>query len=151
VLLGNAATEAQVDTNGAGTAESFKTTAVTTGSVTRLRVFLDATSAAGSVVIGLYSNTTTNHPGALLTSGVITAPLAGQDNGVNVAPVSVTAGTTYWIAVLAPTGTIKFRDRAAVGAGSSETSQQANLSSLPATWTTGSPFSDGRLSAVGLG
>jgi hypothetical protein len=154
VLVGNAATETAVDGNPAGTAESFKTTAATTGSVTRLRVFLDATSSAGSVVVGLYSNIvtgTTSHPGTLLTTGTITAPLAGQDNGVTVPAAAVTAGQTYWIAVLGPSGTVKFRDRGAVGAGSSETSQQATLTSLPATWTTGSPFADGRLSAVGLG
>jgi len=38
-----------------------------------------------------------------------------------------------------------------VGAGSSETSQQTTLTSLPATWTTGSSFADGLISAVGIG
>ena len=140
-----------MDSNTAGTAESFKTTAATTGSVTRLRIFVDAGSTAASVIVGLYSNTTANHPGTLLATGVINAPLAGQDNGVNVPATAVTAGQTYWIAVLGQGGLVKFRDRPGVGAGSSETSQQSGLAALPATWITGSPFSDGRLSAVGLG
>jgi hypothetical protein len=150
VLLGNAATEAKIDTNAPGQAEAFKTTAAAAGSVTRLRVFLDAGSTAGSVVIGLYSNAA-GHPGTLLASGTITTPVAGQNNEVTVSAATVAAGQTYWIAVLAPSGTIKFRDRGAVGAGSSETSTQTTLTALPAAWATGSSFSDGMLSAVGIG
>jgi hypothetical protein len=150
VLLGNAATEAKIDSNAAGQAEAFKTTAASTGSVTQLRVYIDAGSTAGSVVVGLYTNNA-GHPGTLLTSGTITAPAAGQNNTVTVSAASVTAGQTYWIAVLGPTGTLKFRDRGAVGAGNSETSQQTALTSLPATWTTGSSYADGLLSAVGIG
>jgi hypothetical protein len=102
-------------------------------------------------VVGLYSNGATGHPGALLTTGTIAAPVAGANNSVTVPAAAVTAGQTYWIAVLGPAGTVKFRDRGAVGAGSSETSAQATLTSLPATWSTGSTFADGLLSGVGLG
>jgi hypothetical protein len=151
VLVGNTAIEAKLDSNAAGMAEAFKTTGITSGSMTRLRLFVDTGSTAGSAVIGLYSNSATNHPGTLLQSGTITAPVAGQYNDVTVTGTAVTAGQTYWLAVLGPTGTLKFRDRGAVGAGSSETSQQTTLTSLPATWTTGTSFADGFLSAVGLG
>jgi Ca2+-binding RTX toxin-like protein len=151
ILLGNAATELQVDSNAAGRAEAFKTTAAVTGSVTQLRLFINATSTATSVVVGLYTNSATNHPGTLLTTGTITAPVAGVNNSVTVAGAPVTAGTTYWIAVLGPAGVVRFRDRAAVGAGASETSSLGTLTSLPATWTTGTGFTDGFLSAVGIG
>jgi Ca2+-binding RTX toxin-like protein len=154
VLVGNANTEATVDTNTAGRAEAFKTTAATTGSVQQLRIFLDATSTAGNVVVGLYNNSATNHPGTLLTTGTITTPVANAQNNVTVPPAAVTAGQTYWIAVLQPTGvtgTIKFRNRANVGAGNSETSSLGTLTGLPNTWTTGTAFADGLLSAVGLG
>ena len=151
VLVGNATTEANIDSNAAGMAEAFKTTAALSGSVKQLRVFIDAGSTAGNVVVGLYSNNATGHPGTLLTTGTITAPAVGQNNAVAVTAAAVTAGQTYWIAVLAPSGALKFRDRTGVGAGSSETSSQPTLTSLPATWTTGSSFTDGLLSAVGLG
>src|SRR4029077_325279 len=124
VLVGNATTETHVDTNVAGLAEAFKAVAATTGSVSALRVFLDTTSTASSVKVGLYSNAAGNHPGTLLTTGTITTPVANAQNTVSVPPAAVTAGQTYWVAVLAPngsTGAIKFRDRIAVGAGSSET------------------------------
>jgi hypothetical protein len=118
--------------------------------VTRLRIFLDAGSSASSVVVGLYSSAGA-HPGTLLTSGTILSPAAGQNNEVSVPAAAVVAGQTYWLAVLGPSGTVKFRDRGAVAAGSSETSQQTALGALPASWTTGATFSDGLLSAVGIG
>jgi hypothetical protein len=150
VLVGNAATEAHLDTNAAGRAEAFKTTAVLSGSVTALRLFVD-TGSTGNAIIGLYTNSATGHPGTLLTTGTITAPTAGANNSVVVTGAAVTAGQTYWIAVLGTTGTLRFRDRAAVGAGASETSSLGTLTSLPATWTTGTAFTDGALSAVGMG
>ena len=46
---------------------------------------------------------------------------------------TVTAGTTYWIAVLSPvgSGTVKFRDRCCGGAGKVEVSPQSTLATLP--------------------
>jgi hypothetical protein len=149
VKVGNAATEAKLDSDVAGRAEAFKTTASATGSVTALRVFVD-TGSTGNVMVALYSNVA-GHPGTRLTTGTIAAPTAGANNTVTVPAAAVTAGQTYWIAVLSTTGTIRFRDRGAAGAGSSETSSLGTLTSLPATWTTGTAFSDGFLSAVGLG
>jgi Ca2+-binding RTX toxin-like protein len=152
LLVGNGATEAKIDSNAAGQAEAFKYVATASGSVTNLRIFLDVGSTATSVVVGLYSNNV-GHPGTLLTTGTITAPVAGANNNLTVSAGAVTAGQTYWIAVLAPTGagTVKFRDRAGVGAGSSETSSSTTLTGMPATWTTGASFTDGLLSAVGQG
>ena len=150
VLVGNAATESKIDSNAAGQAEAFKANAATSGSVSSLRIFVDAGSAAGSLVVGLYSNNA-GHPGTLLTSGTITAPAAGQNNSVPVAAAAVTAGQTYWIAILGRSGVVKFRDRGAVGSGNSEWSLQTTLTSLPVTWSPGTSFTDGLLSAVGLG
>jgi hypothetical protein len=148
-LVGNTTVEAKLDSNVGGLAEAFKTTAITTGSVTRLRLFVD-TGSVGNAVIGIYSNSATGHPGTLITSGTITAPTIGAFNET-VPAGAVTAGQSYWIAVLGPSGTLHFRDRGAVGAGSSETSLQTTLTALPATWTTGATFADGFLSATGLG
>ena len=76
---------------------------------------------------------------------------AGLEHRVRTDVSAVTAGQTYWIAILSPTGALRFRDRTGVGAGASETSSQTTLTSLPAAWTTGSIFADGLVSAVGLG
>jgi hypothetical protein len=70
---------------------------------------------------------------------------------VTVPAASVTAGATYWIAILSPSGagTIQFRDKS--GGGASETSSSSTLTALPATWTTGARYTDGPLSAYGSG
>jgi hypothetical protein len=149
VRVGNTATEARQLSLGAGQAGASKYVAVTGGSTTRLRVFLDAGTSAGTVLIGLYSNTATNHPGALLASGTVTGATPNTQNVATLTtPVSVTTGQTYWIAVLGPTGKTNVRLRNAVGAGSSETSSQKNLTTLPSTWTTGGTSTQGLMSAV---
>jgi hypothetical protein len=154
-LVGNGATEAQADNNAAGRAEAFKTTAIASGSVTNLRVYIDNGNTATSVVVGLYTNNA-GHPGTLLTSGTISAPTVGANNNVAVTGASVTAGQTYWIALLTPSGTgqvVRFRDRAQPSAalGQSEWSASATLTALPATWANGTQFRDGFLSALGQG
>ncbi|MFL5927819.1 MAG: choice-of-anchor D domain-containing protein, partial [Gaiellaceae bacterium] len=151
VRVGNATTEAKAQGNNAGTATASKYVAASTGSVTRLRVFLDPGSAAGTVAVGLYSNAA-GHPGTLLTSGTVTGAVPNTQNVASVASVSVTAGTTYWIAVLAPAtagnGKVTVRLRNAVGAGASEASSSKTLTALPSTWVTGATSTLGLMSAV---
>jgi hypothetical protein len=152
-LLGAEVIQPSVDFNNAGLAEAFRVTASTSGTLGTLRVFVDAGSTATSMIAGLYANSATNHPGTLLARGTLTGPTAGAWNNVQLANgVSVTAGTVYWIALLSPTGagTLRFRDRCCGGGSPAETSSQTTLASLPATWTTGSSFTDGPVSAVGL-
>ena len=86
-----------------------------------------------------------------MVSGTLAAPVAGPFNTMSVPAVNVTANTTYWIAVLGPNGTFRFRDRANVGAGNSETSSVCTLTAMPATWTTGASFTDGAISAFAAG
>jgi Ca2+-binding RTX toxin-like protein len=155
LLVGNGTTEAQADNDAAGRAEAFKTTASASGSVTQLRVFIDTGNTATNVQVGLYTDNA-GHPGTLLTSGTLSAPTAGANNAVTVTGASVTAGQTYWIALLTPSGTgqvVRFRDRAqpAAALGQSEWSSSALLTALPATWASGTQFRDGFLSAIGLG
>jgi hypothetical protein len=125
--------------------------------VQALRVFIDTGNTATSVQVGLYSNNpATNRPGTLLTSGTLSAPTAGANNSVTVPAAAVTAGQTYWIALLTPSGTgqiVRFRDRAqpAAALGQSEWSSSAALTGLPNTWVSGTQFRDGFLSAVGMG
>jgi chitodextrinase len=149
VLLGDQQVEPQADSNAAGKAEAFRATASASGTLTKLRVYVDSGSSASKLVVGLYANAGA-HPGALLTQGSLTAPVTGAFNEVIVPGVSVVQGTTYWIAILGATGTLRFRDRCCSGAAS-ETSSQTTLTALPATWATGTVYTDGPLSAYGLG
>jgi hypothetical protein len=149
-LVGDQKVEAQVDDNAAGTAEAFKFTATTSGTVSSLVVYLNSNNAATQVVVGLYANSGAD-PGTLLTQGVFTSPKAGAWNTVPIPPVTVTAGTTYWIAVLGPAGkgTIRFRDTAT--GTNAQTSAQSTLTALPATWTRGSRYMNSPISAYAFG
>jgi Viral BACON domain/Glycosyl Hydrolase Family 88 len=148
ILLGSASIQPNRDWTTSGTAEAFRTVAAATGSMTKLSVYLDPSNRATRLIAGVYANAS-GHPGRLLTQGAIASVTPGAWNAVTVPSASIGAGTTYWIAVLSPsgTGTIQFRDR--FGGGRSETSSQRTLSSLPQTWTTGATWPDGPLSATG--
>lgn len=146
-LVGDQTIESMVDGNPAGNAQAFQYTAVASGAATQLFAYLDSTSTATQVTVGLYDNTIDNHPGSLLASGVISSPVAANWNSVTVSSTGVTAGTIYWIAVLNPdTGNLQFRDTPAP-AGPAESSMETTLTALPATWTTGGVWATSPLSA----
>jgi hypothetical protein len=135
VLVGDTRIESSVDNNSSGTAEAFPVQAVATGQVSSLSVYLDSSNSASTVRVGVYTSSK-GHPQALLSSGVIANAVAGQWNSVAMPPLQLTSGTTYWLALLGVDGALSFRDR--TGNCQSEVGRLANLSSLPATWTTGS-------------
>jgi hypothetical protein len=141
LLLGNTKVESGFDSNNAGEAEKFPFTAVTTGSVGHLFVYLSSQNTATNVIVGLYDNN-----GQLLTKGTISNPVAGKWNVVGVSSASITSGGKYWIAVLSPVnkGTLQFRDRSG---GTSYSSSQSNLSALPQTWSNGRSWSTTGISA----
>ena len=70
---------------------------------------------------------------------------------VSLPPVSITAGSKYWVAILSPSGMLTFRDSGTSVGGLSKTSSQSTLSELPSTWTTGTYEFEGPLSAYGAG
>jgi hypothetical protein len=148
VLLGNTGVASNVDYNTAGVAEAFRTTASASGQLTPISIYLDSHSNASSLKLGLYTDVN-RHPGALLGQGSIASPAAGAWNSATLTPTfAATAGRVYWIAVLAPVGTVTFRD-VSKGSGQSEASLQTTLASLPPGWATGKTYSDGPISAFG--
>ena len=110
-IVGSQTVQPQMDGNAAGVAEAFRITATASGTIGSLTVYVDATSTATRVVVGLDANSGTR-PGALLTQGSLNAPVAGTWNTVSVPNANVTSATTYWIAVLGPSGSgsLRFRD-----------------------------------------
>ena len=152
MLLGDQAIEAKVDQNSAGVAEAFQTTATATGTLGKLTLYVDASSSATRIVAGVYADNS-NSPGALLAQGSISTIANGAWNDLPLPGGSVTSGVKYWIAILAPSGTLKYRDRCCGGRGTipSVTHAVTGLSSLPATWSVGARYTDGPLSAYGSG
>jgi hypothetical protein len=148
VLLGSATVQPDRDATAAGTAEAFRTVASATGSMAKLSVYLDASNRATRLVAGVYANSN-GHPGRLLTQATLTPVASGAWNAITVPKASIAAGTTYWIAVLSPSGRGTLQVRDGLGGGRSETSSQRALSTLPQTWSTGRRWPDGPLSATG--
>ena len=149
-LLGDGNIESTPDDDSAGQAEAFPATASTSGNLVQLRVYIDQGSAASSLVAGLYTSAA-GRPAQLLTQGTLAHPVPGAWNTVSVPAAAVTGGTSYWIAILSPSGsgTLNFRDRS--GGGTSVTSASSSLTSLPTTWSSGGTWSSSNLSATGLG
>ena len=135
-----------MDFNSLGTAEAFEATASTSGTVGILSVYVDASSTGTALVAGLYSDSA-GHPGTLIAQGALMQLTAGAWNNVPIPGAIVTAGTPYWLAILATqSGVLRFRD----GTGcTSVESQQTNLTSLPATWVSGASWPSCPLSAYG--
>jgi len=150
VLLGDQTLYTGVDQNSPGTAEAYRTTATASGTLANLLAYVDSTSTATSMIVGLYTNNGT-HPGTLIAQGTATAPVRGAWNTIPVPAAAITSGTTYWIAFLSPSGTLKFRDRSCGCANPSETSFTRTLTALPTTWATGIAYKDAPASAYGTG
>ena len=148
-LFGTQAVGAATDYNPAGIAEAFRTTSTTAGTVKTLRLYVATGSAATVVTVGLY-NDASGHPGTLLGQGSLSALVANAWNDVTVPSTLAPAGT-YWIAVLSPAGNAQVKFRDAGTGGAAETSSQTTLTALPASWTTGTKYTDGPLSGYALG
>jgi outer membrane protein assembly factor BamB len=147
VLFGDQSIESQRDSNALGVAEAFQSTASASGTLSSLLVYLDTTSTATRVYLGVYADNA-GHPGTLLSQGSSTSLTKGAWNTIPTTGATITAGTKYWIAILGTTsGTPVFRDGR--GGCKSESNRTTGLTALPGTWTTGTVYSDCPLSAYG--
>jgi hypothetical protein len=147
-LVGDADVAPTFDSDTAGTAKAFATRAGYTGQLSQLHLYVDSSSTASQVIVGIYSDRD-GHPGALKSHATITNARPGSWTYVTVPALSITAKRRYWIAVLAPkgAGTLSFTDT--VGGAASETSASQTLTRLPGQWSTGTVSTSGPLSAYG--
>ncbi|MDA0168685.1 choice-of-anchor D domain-containing protein [Solirubrobacter taibaiensis] len=140
---------------GPGGAEAYRFRAETTGNGSKLRAFIDQTSTANALTIGLYSDTF-GEPGSLLGAGTSEHVTPGEWNEVPLpASVEIEEGQYYWLSLLNPLtsgGQLAWRDRATpAGGGPERTSLTRDLTMLPPLWSTLGRWSDGPLSAYVLG
>jgi hypothetical protein len=147
-LFGNADVSPTVDSNSTGTAEAFPTFARYSGQISALHLYVDSSTTASQVVVGIYSDRY-GQPGTLQDQATISNLRTGSWNYVDVPSTSVTAGRLYWIAVLQASGggTVAFRDRRFAGLAS--VSARHDLSALPTRWRGGRWTLSGLLSAYG--
>jgi hypothetical protein len=147
VLLGDPIIEATTDSDPAGQAEAFPFVATASGVAASLAIYLDLSTTADPIALGLYSDSSgaalapDSHPDTLLASGSLARPTGGAWNQAAIAPTPVTTGVRYWIAILGTAGLVQFRDITGLAGLGSETSSAANLSSLPQAWPSGMRWS----------
>jgi PKD repeat protein len=149
-IMGNENVEPWADYRAQGIAEAFRTVAEKTGSVSQVKVYLDAGSTATELVAGIYTNRY-GHPRTLLAQGKSGSLKPGEWNSVSIPAASVTAGQSYWIAVLGTKGQAGFRDRVGSGTGVMETSASTTLTTLPSRWTATTPKGNASMSVYGNG
>jgi hypothetical protein len=125
-------------------------TALASGSVVSLSIYLDASSVSSQLFLGIYSDSG-GHPKTLLGQGSSTHLEAGAWNTIQVSSIDVSKGSAYWVALLgARGGQPAFRDRYDATCVS-ESSSQTNLTSLPSSWLAGANWPNScPLSAYGL-
>jgi hypothetical protein len=138
-LLGSPKLQTSTDTDPAGSAEAFEYTALASGTVNSLALYVASGSTARSIVVGLYTNAA-GHPGTLLTSATISSPVAGAWNTVSVQPVAVSAGSIYWLAALASGGKLTLLD--IEGGGPTQESKSNSLGTLPSSWSSGATYAN---------
>jgi hypothetical protein len=134
-LLGDTGVESQRGSLNAGRSEAFRMRARATGTVEQLSVYAGRRSTARKIVVGLYSNTR-GHPGRLMSTGSASSLRARAWNPVSIAGRRLVAGRTYWLAVLARGGTLRFR-YARHSRCPSEISAQGRLRRLRPAWRIG--------------
>jgi hypothetical protein len=144
-LLGDDAVESRHDLLAAGQAEAFRLWAGKTGLARLAHVYLSSANAAGTVIVGLYSDAH-GRPRSLLGTGSADASKAGTWTTVWIAPTRLTSRRAYWLAVLGRGGMLRYRNRAH-GPCLSQTSAQTTLRRLPRHWKTGARYRDCPVSA----
>ena len=134
-LVGSTTLAPWGDTDTAGTAEAWQYTASSTGFVQSVNLYANDGETRAPIVVGIYRDAG-NHPGGLLATATIAAPVEHRWNRVSIGPILVIAGVKYWLAALATEGTLTVRDFER-GHGPTEESRSHSLTGLPAAWATG--------------
>ena len=149
VLVGDQSSAPSADSNGAGIAQAFTYQATASGTTTDIELYVNSGTTATKLTLGLYGNAN-GKPGSLLASGSIASPKAGAWNEVSVGSVSVTAGSTYWIALLATGGQVDYPDTWG-SSGDSYVESATGLTALPAKYSSGNEFNASPASAYVMG
>ena len=149
VLLGDQNLANSGDSNASGVVQAFSYTAAASGTTTDIQLYVASGTTTSELFVGLYTDAG-GTPASLLASGSIASPTAGAWNDVTVGSATVTAGTTYWIALLGTGGQLSYLDTAG-GSAASYVGSVSNLTSLPQTYAPGTEYDVSPASAYQVG
>ena len=128
-LVGDQTLAPSADSNNAGVAQAFSYTATGSGTTSDIELYVNTGTTATKLYLGLYADNG-GEPGALLASGALSSPVSSAWNDVSVGSTAVTAGSTYWIALLGTGGALYYPDTWG-GSGASYVESNSALSSTP--------------------
>jgi hypothetical protein len=138
-LLGASSVATATQRTEAGVARAFRTTAVRSGKLSNLVAYVDKTSKASKLTLGLYANEG-NAPGTLLAK-VSAKPSAGKWNSLGVpsktAP-EVVKGKRYWLALLGSGGSLVGRNT-----GLPTQARESSVTTLAPRWGGGTALTAG--------
>ena len=149
VLLGHRAIQPTVGQVGPGQADAFPFAVRRAGTISAVRVFVDARNKAKKLMVALYSSRS-GKPLRRVTSGTLSSPKNGAWNKIPVMQVEVRSQRTYWIAVLGRGGTLYFRDHKS-GPCHAMTYANADLPPMPRMWTSKTRMDGCAISAYATG
>ncbi len=132
-LVGNNRLESGAGAARAGQATAYRFVAHRSGRARKIHLFLGRGTRASKLFVAVYSNAS-GHPGRILSSGVLRHPHSNAWNAVGIRTVSLKAGKTYWLAILATGGSVSVRG-ASRGSCSRAIEHQHGLSGLPSRWS----------------
>lgn len=146
-VLGDSTVEGSSDYNPPALADAFPSVAGATTTVGSITVYVDYGSTSTRLFAGIYANKS-GKPGTLLGQGSVLNPTEDSWVTVPIPSVQVTAGSTYWIAILSPKGTgqLGFRDHGNGGTVTLTAAQGSN-GQLPTNWVTKQSYAQGPVSA----
>jgi hypothetical protein len=150
-VAGDQNVESTVESIPAGVALAFEITPQQAYTLTNIQVYLDASSTATGLSMAIYTSTADGHPYALWGSTGVLAAQADAWSSASMWPLSLSAGQSYWIAILGTGGTVNLRGQTGTGTSVTETSASSTLTSLPNAWTAGSVSTGGPTSVYGAG
>lgn len=145
VILTRAANVTATAGQRAGVAQAFSVRARATATARSIRIFIARGNRAHRIVVGLYDDRR-GRPAKRVASGALNRVRIGKWSTVGVSPARLSAGHTYWLALLGTGGRVAFH-AATSGSCRSETSRQSNLTWLPKRWAPGKRERDCQISA----
>ena len=75
-------------------------TATAAGPLPALRVYLDDTNRATTLVAGIYADAAGGRPGSRIAQGTVSSPQPGAWTTLDLSDASVSEGTRYWVAAV---------------------------------------------------
>jgi hypothetical protein len=152
LLFGNASIASVPDNIIAGQAEGFQFTALSSGTLQVLNLYVDSPNAAPTIDVGVYDATGNGgSPGNRLATCTLQAPMAGAWNACSITSgPTITGGQVVWVAVLGPAGggSPAYRDE---HGGRNYDTNATTLTSLPSPYNAGPSWASSQLSVQGLG